>query len=668
MHVYSVIIGTHNLSNSLKCLRNFLSRQKFSSRKFSNMSQKINQNKTYISVEIPEVNTAAGKGFTRIFRRKIKTEGTDPSINKSQIKRLFSLARPEKWKLAGAIGFLLVSSTVTMSIPFSLGKVLDIIYNTSDNYDEAKSKLNKVCGVLLCVFILGAICNFGRVYIMSTAGYRMTNALRRQVFSSILKQEQGWFDKRPTGELVNRLSADTQIVGSALSQNISDGLRSLVMVCAGTGMMFYMSPELALVGLAIVPPVAGIAVIYGRFVRNISRKVQDSLADSTKVAEEKISSIRTVKSFGQEPREIECYNKSIENVLKYCYREAKARAVFYGMTGFSGHVIIISVLYYGGVMVSSHSLTVGHLSSFLLYAAYIGISVSGLSSFYSDLNKSIGAASRIWEIIDRQPIIPMQGGVVPIHPLEGHVEFKNVKFSYPSRTDVEIFKNLVLDIKPGQALAVVGPSGSGKSTLAALLLRLYDPNMGAVFLDNQNIKDLDPAWIKKHIGTVSQEPILFSCSIRENIIYGAEEPDKITEEHFLRVCKEANVYEFVQQLPDGFETVVGERGIMLSGGQKQRVAIARALIKDPKILLLDEATSALDAHSEHLVQEALERVMKGRTVLTIAHRLSTIQNADVIAVLQDGEIVEKGKYQELISRDGPFKELIKHQTFQEIQE
>uniref|UniRef100_A0A0U9HVI2 ATP-binding cassette sub-family B member 10, mitochondrial n=1 Tax=Chrysomela populi TaxID=154003 RepID=A0A0U9HVI2_CHRPP len=669
MNVYSMIIGigTHNLT-TLKCLKFFssLGRQQFNLRKFSNMSQKINQNKTYISVEIPEVNNVAGKGFTRIFRRKVKRDVANTSIDKSQIKRLFSLAKPEKWKLTGAIGFLLVSSTVTMSIPFSLGKVLDIIYTTSDNNEEAKIKLNKVCGVLLCVFILGAICNFGRVYIMSTAGYRMTNTLRKQVFSSILRQEQGWFDKRSTGELVNRLSADTQIVGTALSQNISDGLRSLVMVCAGTGMMFYMSPELALVGLAIVPPVAGIAVIYGRFVRNISRKVQDSLADSTKVAEEKISNIRTVKSFAQEPREIESYNKSIENVMKYCYREAKARAVFYGMTGFSGHVIIISVLYYGGVMVSSHSLTVGDLSSFLLYAAYIGISVSGLSSFYSDLNKSIGAASRIWEIIDREPIIPMQGGVVPMNLPNGHVEFKDVKFSYPSRTDVEIFKNLILDIKPGQALAVVGPSGSGKSTLAALLLRLYDPVMGAVLLDNQDIKDLDPAWIKKHIGTVSQEPILFSCSIRDNIVYGADEPDKVTEEHFLRVCKEANVYEFVQQLPEGFDTVVGERGIMLSGGQKQRVAIARALIKDPKILLLDEATSALDAHSESLVQEALDRVMKGRTVLTIAHRLSTIQNADVIAVLQNGEIVDRGKYHELISREGPFKELIKHQTFQKI--
>lgn len=662
--MYSMIVTSHNLSKSFKHLKFFNNNFR---RTFSNMSQKINQSKTYISVEIPEAKPSNSKGvFSRIFRRNKPETKKEGGIKKSELKRLFSLAKPEKWKLVSAIGFLVVSSTVTMAIPFSLGKILDIIYVGEKDIDAARTKLNQVCGVLLGVFVLGAICNFARVYLMSTAGYRMTNALRRQVFSSILKQEQGWFDVRPTGELVNRLSADTQIVGSALSQNISDGLRSLVMVCSGTGMMFYMSPELACVGLAIVPPVAVVAVIYGRFVRGISRKLQDSLADTTKVAEERISNVRTVKSFAQEPKEFVTYNTSIDRVLQLCYKEAKARALFYGMVGFSGHIIIISVLYYGGVMVSSNTITVGNLSSFLLYAAYIGVSVGGLSSFYSDLNKSLGAATRIWEIIDREPSIPIQGGSIPMSVLEGHIQFKSIEFNYPSRTDIDIFKNLNLDIKPGQTVAVVGPSGSGKSTLGALLLRLYDPASGGVFLDNHNIKDLDPAWLKRHIGTVSQEPILFSCSIKENILYGAEEPDKITDEDLVKVCKEANVYEFVQQLPEGFDTVVGERGVMLSGGQKQRVAIARALIKDPKILLLDEATSALDSQSEHFVQEALERVMKGRTVLTIAHRLSTIQNADTIAVLKNGQIVEQGKYDELVLHDGAFKELIKHQTFMQV--
>nr|AVT42122.1 ABC transporter B [Lissorhoptrus oryzophilus] len=649
-------------------------------RNFNSMSQKVNQSKTYISVNVngTDKNGQSNK-FLGLFRRqasnkskseksKVEVEAKtpkEPRFNKSDFKRLLALAKPEKCRIISAICFLLVSSTVTMAVPFSLGKVLDIIYTNTEDFEEAKSKLNKVCGILLCVFVLGGICNFGRVYFMSIAGYRMTQALRTKVFDSIVKQEQGWFDKRPTGELINRLSADTQVVGQALSQNISDGLRSTVMVFAGTGMMFYMSPKLALVGLAIVPPVAGVAVIYGRYVRGISRRLQDSLADATKVAEEKISNMRTVKAFAQEPREMDRYRHSIKEVLNLGYLESRARAIFYGMTGFSGHVIIISVLYYGGVMVSSKEISVGHLSSFLLYAAYIGVSVGGLSSFYSELNRSLGAAQRIWEIVDRSPAIPIKGGFTPITDPEGHIEYKGVKFCYPSRQDVEIFTDLELNIAPGKMVAVVGPSGSGKSTLAALLLRLYDPQDGSVYLDGHNVRDLDPGWLRKHIGTVSQEPVLFSSSIRENILYGAENPDQITEEELIRVAKEANVYEFVKQLPDGFDTVVGERGVMLSGGQKQRVAIARALIKNPRILLLDEATSALDAQSERLVQEALERIMQGRTVLTIAHRLSTIQNADTIAVLQDGQIIEQGNYQQLLNKEnGAFRELMKHQTFQ----
>ncbi|KAK4887002.1 hypothetical protein RN001_003273 [Aquatica leii] len=602
------------------------------------------------------------------FRRSANSTTATPKkkgIRKEDIRRLLSLAKPETCTLIGAILLLFISSAVTMAVPFSLGKILDIIYSNS-NLEDARIKMNKLCGTLLFVFLIGAVCNFGRVYLMSAAGYRMTQSLRLQVFSSILKQEQGWFDSRSTGELINRLSSDTQLVGQALSSNISDGLRSSIMVVAGSGMMFYMSPELAFVGLAVVPPVAILAVIYGRFVRQITKSVQDTLAEASQIAEERISNMRTVKMFSRERREIATYSNAIQQVLSLGYRESKARALFYGMTGFSGNLIIISVLYYGGVMVSSNAITVGNLSSFLLYAAYIGVSVGGLSSFYSDLNKSIGAASRLWELLDRNPLIPIEGGIIPLAPPEGHITFKNIEFSYPSRYDIKIFDDLELDITPGRTLAVVGSSGSGKSTLAALLLRLYDPTKGQVYLDGQDVKSLDPSWLRKYIGTVSQEPILFSSSIRDNILYGAEEPESITEEQLLEVAKEANVYEFVKQLPQGFDTLVGERGIMLSGGQKQRVAIARALIKNPKILLLDEATSALDAQSEHFVREALERVMKGRTVLTIAHRLSTIQNADSIVVIQSGQIVEKGTYKDLIQlENGAFKELIKHQTFQD---
>ncbi|CAG2053292.1 unnamed protein product [Timema podura] len=544
----------------------------------------------------------------------------------TEIKRLLSLAKPEKWKLTGAICLLLVSSTVTMAVPFCLGKVIDIIYtadaaNTRDN-------LNKLSGVLLVIFLVGSLCNFGRVYLMSTSGQRITQQLRKTVFGSIVRQEVAFFDINKTGELVNRLSADTTLVSNSITQNVSDGLRSSIMAVAGISMMFYTSSQLAIVGLAIVPPVAGMAIAYGRYVRKITKSVQDSLADATQVAEEKIANIRTVKMFSQEERENQMYAEKIQKVLELLYREARASSLFYGLTGLSGNIIILTVLYYGGVMVSDQHITVGNLSAFLLYAAYIGVSIGGLSSFYSELNKGLGASTRLWELIDRTPAIPLTGGLVPITEPRGHITFQHVTFRYPARPDSVILKDFTLDIKPGSVTAVVGASGSGKSTLASLLLRLYDPESGEVMLDGTPIRQIQVDWLRKHVGVVSQEPVLFSSSIKDNILYGASDPSQVTTEQLIAVTKEANAYNFiVNTFSEGFNTRVGERGVMLSGGQKQRVAIARALIKNPRILLLDEATSALDAESEHLVQEALERIMKGRTVLTIAHRLSTIRNA-----------------------------------------
>lgn len=400
--------------------------------------------------------------------------------------------------------------------------------------------------------------------------------------------------------------------------------------------------------------------------RNITKSVQDGLADATRVAEEKISNIRTVKMFAKESKEIQNYGSKMDYVLNLGYKESLARAVFYGVAGLTGNSVVIGVLYYGGAMVAEHqSITVGALSAFLMYAAYIGVSVGGLTRFYTEMNRSMGAASKLWDLIDRVPTIPYSGGTTIDTPLTGRVIFDNVKFQYSDNQPV--LENIKLDIQPGQTIAVVGPSGSGKSTIASLLLRLYEPTSGSVIIDGNNIKQLDPLWLRSKIGAVSQEPILFAGTIRENILYGADDPDKVTEDQITNVLKEANLSEFINHLPDGLNTIVGERGFTVSGGQRQRIAIARALIKSPSILLLDEATSALDAKSENLVREALERASKGRTVLTIAHRLSTIRNADTIAVLHDGKIVETGNYNELVSKpDGKFKELVMHQTFKDV--
>lgn len=329
-----------------------------------------------------------------------------------------------------------------------------------------------------------------------------------------MAQECSWFDTKGTGELVNRLSTDTYMVGNSLSQNLSDGLRSTAMVLAGTGMMMYTSPSLALVGMGVVPCVAGMAVVYGRYLRNITREMMDKLAQVMKVGEERIGNVKTVKIFSKEKYENQLFSKELQDALAIGYRETKARAVFYGMTGLSGNVIIMSVLYYGGHLVNEGQMTIGALTSFILYAGYTAISLGGLSNFYTELNKGVGSATRLWEILDRQPTIPTQGGLVPSETPRGEISFDNISFNYPTRIDAEVLTNLNMKIEAGKITAVVGRSGSGKSSIAALLLRLYDPQSGLVSLDGHDLKDLDPSWLRRNIGAVNQEPVLFSGSIR----------------------------------------------------------------------------------------------------------------------------------------------------------
>ncbi|XP_050469908.1 ATP-binding cassette sub-family B member 10, mitochondrial [Bombus huntii] len=577
----------------------------------------------------------------------------------SELKNLIVLAVPEKWRLFGAITFLLISSTITMVVPFSLGKLIDIIY--ASDKEDTKKNLNQLCIILFGVFVIGALCNFCRIYLMSTTGHRITQSLRKQLYAAILRQEIAVFDKCNTGEFVGRLSGDTQLVSQALTSNISDGLRSTFMSICGISMMLYASPKLAIIGLTIVPPVAGLAIVCGRYLKKISKDMQNNLAELNTIAEERISNIRTVKAFSKEINESNYYNSQLDNVLKICYKESLCRGIFFGLTGFSGNVIILSVLYYGGAMISDSSLTVGSLSAFLMYAVYVAISLNGLSSFYSELNKALGANMRLAELIEREPTIPIQGGKILEKQLSGDIEFQNVNFAYPTRRNTWVLKNFSLKIPPCMVIAIVGASGSGKSTIASLLLRLYDPNLGSILLDKHDLQSLNPAWVRSQISIVSQEPILFSGTIRENILYGAIDSVKHDVEE---VAKYAHVLEFTKNMPDGLDTLVGERGITLSGGQRQRVAIARALIKEPKILILDEATSALDAESEHYVQKALEKAVQGRTVLTIAHRLSTIKNADKVIVLKEGQVTETGTYKELVSlKDSYFHKLVQHQTF-----
>uniref|UniRef100_A0A8C7DGT3 ATP-binding cassette sub-family B member 10, mitochondrial n=1 Tax=Oncorhynchus kisutch TaxID=8019 RepID=A0A8C7DGT3_ONCKI len=584
-----------------------------------------------------------------------ETKQSPTRIPTEDVKRILQLAHPERLRLSAAVGFLMVSSAVTMSAPFFLGQVIDTIYTSSS--EDFSASLRSLCIMLSGVFLCGGAANAARVYLMQISGQQIVRNLRVFLFSSILRQEVGFFDKTRTGELINRLSADTALIGRSVTDNLSDGLRAIAQATAGVSMMFYVSPSLAAFVLLIVPPMAGLAVIYGRYLRSISKRTQDSLAEATQLAEERISNMRTVRAFGKELTEVAKYTEKANYVLHLAKQEAVLRAGFFGATGLSGNIIILSVLYKGGLLMASEHMTVGELSSFLMYAFWVGISIAGRASPLH-LNWHVNVHVHV------PPHFSEEGIVLRPEQLKGQLEFQNVSFAYPTRIDAPIFQDLSLSVPAGSVMAVVGPSGSGKSTLVSLLLRLYDPVAGVITIDGHDVRDLNPYWLRSHIGTVSQEPVLFSCSIAENIAYGAPDSGTVTVQEIHRAAQIANAYEFVRGFPKGFDTVVGEKGVLLSGGQKQRIAIARALLKNPKILLLDEATSALDAENEFLVQEALERLMDGRTVLIIAHRLSTIQNADAVAVLDQRRVVECGQHAQLLgNRQGLFRKLMEKQAF-----
>ncbi|CAF3540080.1 unnamed protein product [Rotaria sordida] len=607
----------------------------------------------------------------------------------TDLGKLFRLAQHEKGRISGAIILLIISSGVTMSVPYILGRIIDMLQTYK--HDELRRRLKQTTFFLIGVFGIGAIANFGRVYLILTTSQRIIKRIREQLFNSILRKEIAFFDKKKTGELVNRLSSDTEVMSNAVTQNISDGLRALTQSVAGVGLMLYISPQLALVGLTTVPPVAVGAILFGRFIKQLSRKVQDALAKATDVAEERFSNIRTVKSFSKEEQEIQLYNQRISNVLQLKYTESLAYGLFYGMTGLCGNIIVLSVFYFGGVSMSQESLTIGDLSSFLLYAFYVGVSISGIFSFHLELMKGVGASQAVWSILNdehNEKMILSSQSQRTIHgaPLTSalmlhDITFDSISFCYPTRPNALVLDNLTLRVPGGRVLAICGSSGSGKSTLAQLLLRFYEPQSGQIRIGNIPINDMPLHWLRSNIGTVPQEPILFSSSIYDNIAYGyptvvEHVPENVLKNKVIQAANTANASGFVEQLPEKYDTKVGERGTMLSGniyiynvlfvirsGQKQRVALSRAILRDPSILVLDEATSALDAQSEYLVQEALEKIMVNRTVIIIAHRLSTIIKADQIALLDKGRIGEQGTYAELMNiENGLFRNLVATQT------
>jgi ATP-binding cassette subfamily B protein len=579
--------------------------------------------------------------------------GTPPAGDdgRASLTRLVGLARAEWRGLALGCVFLVIGSVTTLVYPQALRLILDEALARKD-----PSVIDRAVLLMMGVLMVQAVAVALRHIIFTVIGERVVARLREQVYRAILKQEISFFDSRKTGELTSRLASDTTVIQNTVSVNVSMALRNAATVIGGVGALFYTAPSLTLVMLVVVPPVAIGAVLYGRRVRALSREVQDALAIASDVAEETIGGVRTVRSFAAEKLEAERYAGAVDRSFQLARTRAIVGGIFVGVASLGAFIAATAVLWYGGHLVVAGALTVGQLTSFFVYTLVVAFSLAAVSDVWADFMKASGAGARIFEILDRAPAMT-PGGLRPEQAL-GAITLEDVSFRYPARPDAPVLSHVALSLKPGEVVALVGPSGSGKSTIAALLARMYDPLSGRVLLDGVDVRELDADWLHGQVGTVAQEPLLFSRSIADNIRYAR--PDA-TDADVYEAARTANAFDFVTDFPDGFATLVGERGVQLSGGQKQRIAIARAVLKDPRILVLDEATSALDAESEHLVKEALERLMEGRTTLVIAHRLSTVANADRVVVLERGRVVQQGDHRSLLAEEGLYKRLVEKQ-------
>jgi ABC transporter fused permease/ATP-binding protein len=571
----------------------------------------------------------------------------------ASLRRLWPLFREEWRVLLGATVLLLLGSLAALVYPQGIRIIVDGATSGHDVITVRDAAL--FMGALA---LLQGAAVAGRAWLFALAGERGVKRVREQLFRSLVSQEVAFFDGQRTGDLQSRLASDTAHLQALLSSQLSMTLRNAVQAVGALALLVYTSPKLTAVMLSVAPAVAFGAVFYGRKIRGLSRKSQDALADAGHVAEESLSAIRTVRAFAAEDAETRRYGTAVATAFGFARTRAAAGAIFMGATYAGIYVAIAVVLGYGGSLVAAGQLTAGALTAFLVYTLLIAMGLGTLADLWAEAMRGLGAAERVFELMDRNPAMALRGGR-RLEMVAGRLAYEGVRFSYPARPDLEVLNGVDLLVEPGEVVALVGPSGAGKSTLGSLLVRLYDPSAGRLTLDGVDLRQLDPSWLRSQVGVVSQEPVLFSTTIAENVRYGRP---GATDAEVRDALANANALQFVLAFPDGLDTKVGERGQQLSGGQKQRVAIARAILKDPRLLLLDEATSALDAESEALVQEALARLMRGRTSIVIAHRLSTVVGADRVVVIDDGRVVEAGRHAALVSRGGAYARLVERQV------